>query len=293
MPTISSGQLPSGDTWKRANLAQWWPVLLGLCVLFLPTYQRLANGLWTTEEQAHGPIVLMLVLWLLWRSRNLFAGLSTRPAPLVGIPLLLLGLALYVIGRSQSVPIFEVSAQIPIMLGTILLLSGKQALGVLLVPILFLVFLVPIPGLILDAFTGPLKAQVSVLVENVLYFLGYPIARSGVVLNIGPYQLLVADACSGLNSMFSLGALGLFYIHIVQHRDTWRNWLLALSIIPIAFFANTVRVIGLVLLTYYFGDEVGQGFFHKFTGMVLFVFSIMTLVLFDSVLNLFARRHAA
>ncbi|HET7832228.1 MAG TPA: exosortase B [Gallionella sp.] len=292
MSIVSDSQVPFSKT-GAANLVQWWPVLLGLCVLFVPTYQRLAYGLWTSEEQAHGPIVLILVLWLLWRSKDLLAGLSTRPAPLMGTPLLLLGLSLYVVGRSQSIPIFEVSAQIPILIGTILLLSGKQALRVLIVPILFLFFLVPIPGLILDALTGPLKEQISALVENILYALGYPIARSGVVLNIGPYQLLIADACSGLNSMFSLGALGLFYIHIMQHRHAWRNWMLGLSIIPIAFFANTVRVIGLVLLTYYFGDEVGQGFFHKFTGMVLFVFSILTLVLFDSVLNFFARQRAA
>jgi exosortase len=133
--------------------------------------------------------------------------------------------------------------------------------------------------------TGPLKNQVSVLAENILYWVGYPIARNGVVLSIGPYQLLVADACSGLNSMFSLSALGLFYTYLVQRAGWAHNTILLSSIIPIAFFANVIRVMLLVLMTYYFGDEVGQGFAHKASGMALFMVALTSFLVLDSMIG--------
>ena len=131
--------------------------------------------------------------------------------------------------------------------------------------------MVPLPGALIDLITGPLKAWVSTIVEQLLYLAGYPVARTGVVLTIGPYQLLIADACSGLNSMFSLGALGALYIYLVGHAQRWRITLLSALVLPIAFAANVVRVIVLVMITFYMGDEAGQGFLHGFSGMVLFV----------------------
>jgi exosortase len=150
----------------------------------------------------------------------------------------------------------------------------------------FLLFMVPLPGFILDGLTGPLKYMISDFVEIILYTVGYPIAQSGVVLYIGPYQLLVADACSGLNSMYSLSALGLLYVHLVQHQNKWRIALLMLSILPIAILCNVLRIIGLVLLTYYSGYEVGQGFFHEFTGVILFGVAILLLLAFDMLLGI-------
>ncbi len=275
----------------HAGVSVWWPTILGLLALFVPTYYRLAGGAWLTEEQSHGPLVLVAVLWLFWRDSARLRDLRETPMPISGAIVLGLGLILYVVGRSQNVPVFETGSEIPIVIGTILLLRGGATLKVLWLPILYLVFIVPIPGPILDALTGPLKFQVSSLVENLLYAMGYPVARSGVELSIGQYQLMVADACSGLYSMNSLTAMGLMYIYIVQHQVRWVNWMLVLAIIPIAFFVNVLRVIGIVLLTYYFGEAVGQGFLHKFTGYALFFCSILILVAFDMFLGIFARKR--
>jgi exosortase len=121
----------------------------------------------------------------------------------------------------------------------------------------------------------PLKSAVSVVAESVLYHVGYPIGRSGVTLTIGPYQLLVADACSGLNSLFTLEALGILYMNIMNYQSKVRNTLLAIFIVPISFVSNVARVIVLVLITYYFGDEAGQGFAHGFAGIVLFSIALV------------------
>jgi exosortase len=128
-----------------------------------------------------------------------------------------------------------------------------------------------------------------VLAEQALYFFNYPIARSGVTLTIGPYQLLVADACSGLHSMFSLSAMGLLYLYLMRHTSTTRNLILIASILPIAFFANVMRVILLVLITYHLGDEAGQGFLHGFAGILLFVIGLLFLFLLDAFLGLFLK----
>jgi exosortase B len=274
-------------TLKRDSLwVSGWPILLGLAALYLPTYYNLANTIWQSEDQVHGPIILAAVLFIVWQKRDCLTGeIQGRANPIAGWLLLLFGLLLYVLGRSQGVLIFDIGSQIPALVGILLITRGISAVRVLWFPLFFLLFMIPLPGMLVDVVTAPLKQQISELAEMVLYWAGYPIARSGVTLSIGPYQLLVADACSGLNSMFSLSAMGLLYLYIMQYRSWVRNGILIASLLPIAFVANTVRVIILVLVTYHFGDEVGQGFIHEFAGVLLFVVSLLFLFALDSLLG--------
>ena len=141
----------------------------------------------------------------------------------------------------------------------------------------------------LDSITLPMKMAVSYVTENVLFWLGYPIAREGVILQIGQYQLLVADACAGMHTLISLEALGLLYLSLVKHDSLVRNITLTLLIIPISFTANVFRVITLTLITYYFGDEVGQGFVHGFAGIFLFFIALIFIMAVDSMLQYFVK----
>jgi len=134
----------------------------------------------------------------------------------------------------------------------------------------FMVFMVPLPEALVAAVTAPLKSAVSAVASSLLYAIGYPVGRSGVIMTVGPYQLLVADACAGMRTLFMLEAMGIFYLNVVRHSSVLRNVGLALLIVPISFTANVLRVIALTLITWYFGDEAGQGFMHGFAGMVLF-----------------------
>lgn len=266
--------------------AEWWPVLLGLAVLFLPTYADLNRTLWNTEENAHGPIALLVVLWLFWFKRQALLAEPQQVKPVAGGMLLGFGLLLYALGRSQEILLFEIGSEMLILGGALLMLRGVPAVRTLWFPLFFLIFLIPVPGFIVDTLTGPLKHYISILVEQALYAAGYPIARNGVTLSIGPYQLLVADACSGLNSMFSLSAMGLLYLYLMQRTSVARILILVASIWPIAFFANVMRVNILVLVTYYFGDEAGQGFLHGFAGILLFVIALLLLFALDGLLGL-------
>lgn len=284
---MTTGTSSAQHSSLSAYLGLWWPILLGLLVLYLPTYYDLANGLWNSEEQAHGPIVLMVALYLIWTQKAILIQPAPDSArrPVLGWLLLVFGLLLYAVGRSQEILLFEVGSQIPVLLATLLITLGNKPVRALWFALFFLLFMVPLPGFIVDAATGPLKQHVSVIAEQVLYFFGYPIARSGVTLTIGPYQLLVADACSGLHSMFSLSAMGLLYLYMVGHKSWVRNAILIASILPIAFFANIVRVMILVLITYHLGDEAGQGFLHGFAGVMLFVIALLLLFALDGVLG--------
>lgn len=152
--------------------------------------------------------------------------------------------------------------------------------------------MVPLPGALVDALTLPMKTGVSWATEHVLFNLGYPISRTGVILQIGQYKLLVADACAGLHTLFTLEALGLLYLHVMRHESAIRNAVLALTIVPISFTANTIRVIALTLITYYFGDAAGQGFLHGFAGMVLFLSALIMIISVDYMLQLKERKQS-
>lgn len=275
------------------SVREWWPVVLGLLVLYLPTYYTLSTGLWAEQDQAQGPIVLLVVLYLFWQKREqLLTESTSRNRPVLGGLIFGIGLLCYVLGRSQNIIVFEIGSQIFVLSGLFLLTRGMAALRALWFPLFFILFMIPLPGIVVSAITLPMKIAVSNVADNILYFFGYPIARNGVTLQIGQYQLLVADACAGLHTLISLEALGLLYLNIVRHNSLYRNMALALLIVPISFTANVIRVIALTLITYYFGDEVGQGFVHGFAGMLLFLIALTLIFGVDSALQYqLKRRH--
>jgi exosortase B len=271
---------PLAHTSFTKQLLAWWPVIIGLLVLYLPTYYALMSGLWQSQDQAHGPIVLMVVLFLFWQKKDIFKSSSKeRTQPVLGSLCLFLGLLCYVLGRSQDIVILDLGSQIPVIAGILLVTLGWRALISMSFPLFFIVFLLPLP---LDPLTLPMKMAVSYVTETILFWFNYPIARSGVILQIGQYQLLVADACAGMHTLISLEALGLLYLNLVKHDSAIRNIVLATLIIPISFTANVIRVITLTLITYYFGDEVGQGFIHGFAGMLLFIVALTIIMLVDA-----------
>jgi exosortase B len=278
----------SAESTEAVEAAQpvspWVLLAAGLTAMYAPVYWSASQTLWHTEEMGHGPIILAIVLWLFWRARGHIASTSSRPAHTFGWPLFGIGVLLYAFGRAFSVASVEFLSQVLVVASGLLLLGGRHALKAAWFPLLYLLFLVPLPASVVDAITGSLKNWVSVLVVELLYALGYPIARTGVMISIGPYQLLVADACSGLNSMFSLAAVGALFIYFKNRTGRLHNVLMIASILPIAFVANIVRVMILSLITYHFGDEAGAGFLHSAAGIVLMAAAVALLFAFDAAL---------
>jgi exosortase B len=273
-------------------LRPWLIAAAGLLAMFVPTFWDLFHGIWGTEQQGHGPIVLGISLWLLWRKWPDVLGTSVKPASTIGWPIVLFGMLLYLVGRSQDILIFEVGSLIWLLIGITLLLAGSSALKPMWFGLFFMIFMIPLPGAMVDALTQPMKLAVSYAAENILAGVGYPISRTGVVLQIGQYQLLVADACAGLHTLFTLEALGLLYLNLVRHESLARNITLACLIVPISFTANVIRVMVLTLITYHLGDEAGQGFLHGFAGMVLFMAALLLIIGTDSLLRWIVARNS-
>lgn len=284
----------SSGQWDFRSGGLLMPALLGLGLLLLlaPTTLDLARQVWRSDDQGHGPIIGAVSLWLMWRSRHAVLSAPYKPANVIGSLLFAAGLLMYAIGRSQQVIQGEVVGVWCVAMGAVLLLRGAKALRVWAFPFFFLIFLVPLPGVFVQAVTIPLKTAVSYVAEHIMYSLDYPVARTGVILSVGQYQLMVADACAGLNSMFTLEALGLLYCNLMGYTSKLRNVLLAVLVIPIAFVANVVRVLVLILVTYHLGDEAGQGFLHSFAGMILFVVGLAMMLAADSLLGrLLPKKH--
>ncbi|MBA4142646.1 MAG: exosortase B [Nitrosospira sp.] len=292
---VFSKQAQRPEGW-RSQLLIWLPIIAGLIVLYLPSGVDLFRGVWGTDQQAHGPIVLGIACWLIYRKWpemwRLSEGQPTSAA--AGWPIFIFGLLFYVIGRSQDILLFEIGSVIWLLAAILLLMRGPAALKAQWFALFFMFFMIPLPGPVVDALTMPMKMAVSYVAENILFWANYPIGRTGVILQIGQYKLLVADACAGLHTLFTLEALGLLYLNIIRHDSLFRNITLAILIVPIAFISNVIRVIVLTLITYHFGDEAGQGFLHGFAGMVLFLTALLLIIGVDSLIQLgvkLRRRH--
>ena len=278
----------TGKATLRESLVQWAPVIIGLAVLFLPSLYDLFTGIWAKDEQMHGPIVLGISCWLIYRNWPAMLEASHGEKPSAwGWPFFVFGLLLYSLGRSQDILLFEIGSVIWLLIGVALLNLSPKALKAQWFALFFMLFMVPLPGVVVDTVTMPMKMAVSYVAEHVLFWVGYPIGRNGVILQIGQYMLLVADACAGLHTLLTLEALGLLYLNLVRRDSLFRNVGLAILIVPISFTANVIRVMALSLITYHFGDEAGQGFLHGFAGMVLFLSALLLIIAFDTLLQTF------
>jgi exosortase B len=270
-----------------------WLMFAGLGIMFVPTLWSLiaGNGLWTDDEHSHGPIILSISLWLLWTRWNETADLeSYKPAPALASVCFLIAGGLYIPGRALDIIYFETGAFVWALTGIVLMSGGIGLVNKLKFPLIFMLFMVPLPNSLVGPITGAMKLAVSTVTVRILSWAELPVAQNGVVIYLGHYQLLVADACAGIRTLFMLEALGILYLNLVHHHSMLRNIALPILIIPISFTANVVRVIVLSLITYYWGNAAGQGFLHGFAGMVLFAAGLFMMLGTDSLLRLISRK---
>jgi exosortase len=267
-----------------------WALIVGALALAIPTMMSVAKLSWSTEQGAHGPIMLATGIWLIGQRRREIAPL-VRPGNLaLSIALLLATLTIYVVARVTDTLELEGPAMYAALVICFYAYCGSQALRLLWFPIFYLLFVFPPPDSVLAMLTQPLKLQISRLAVDLLDMLGYPVGRTGVVIQVAQYDVLVAAACAGLNSIISLSAIGLFYVY-VRHNANWRYaLLLMLVILPMAIVANFIRVLLIILMTYYFGDAVAQGFLHEFAGLTMFLVALLGIIGFDILLQPLRRR---
>lgn len=277
------------DAETKRRLPSPGVLLLGLVALAVvaPTMYRLGTQVWSKEFGAHGPIVLATGAWLLWRRFPAMSAEGRNGNAFVTFAIAAASLAIYVFGRAYDLLSLEAGGLYGFGLAA---LFGRFGLRTMLknwFPIFYLGLLLPVPGWMLDEFTAPLKLLVSTLSAGIVTPFGIPLVQEGVTMTVGPYQLLVEDACSGLNSLIGLIAITMFYIYLLRNAGWRYSVFLVALIIPVAIVANVIRIVFLILLTYFFGDAVGQGFLHVTAGLFLFALSLLLMFLIDSVVSRF------
>ena len=267
-------------------------VLAGLCVMYAPTFISLFQGIrWYSDDLVSRPVMLAISVWLFYRKwPEMLAAREGQKGSVAGWPILVVGLLAYIVGRSQKVPLLDVGSLFWVLPGVGLVLFGTRPTKVAWFPLFFVLFLIPLPDIVVNAITMSMKIAVSYVAESLCYMMDYPVARNGVILQIGQHQLLVADTVGGLYTLLTMVSLGLLYLHLVRHESFARNITLAIFTVPIYFMASVIRMIVLVLITYYFGVEAVQGFIHGFSREVLFLSALFLMIGIDTLTRvIFAR----
>jgi exosortase len=282
--------------WREAPMSRriaFIFLIFGMLAIAIPTLVFVAKEAWSTEQGAHGPIVLLTGLWLVARTWKQALPIESPPIWRF-IALLIPVLAMFLVARISQIVEVEGYLMYAAILTILYGFVGARFLRKMAAPIIYLAFIFPPPETLVYAVTLPMKIAISESAVFVLSLLNYPIGHTGVWIQIGQYQLLVAAACSGLNSIVSLTVLGTFYIYMRHEARGLRSLLLLLLIVPVAMLANFIRVLILILLTYHSGESVAQGFMHNFAGLTMFAAALISLYAADlmigSLIDRFKRR---
>jgi len=257
-------------------------------VLYWPVFSHLYHIRWDTVDYTHAYFILPLSLWLVWRKRAEIRRVALEPVThqinfISGI-VLLTGILMFLFGLRQDYIFVQALSLIPVLFGLTGYLYGKSMAKLLLFPILYLILLVPPPLGIIDSITVPMRHGISILTEQILFFLNYPISRKGLLLTIGYSDIFMGAPCSGFRSLITMFSLVLVYVYVIKGSLS-KKLILTSFIIPMALLGNLVRVITLCLITFYFGEEAGQGFFHNFSGIVIFIITLLGLMGAESILD--------
>ena len=240
-----------------------------LAVIYHEVLFRMGLQWYVDQDASHGFLVPFLSAYFIWERRQQLQTLPVQPS-VWGAGVLAIGLLMLVMGLGGAELYLQRSSLIVVLAGLVLLILGPAFLRGLAFPIAFLFFMVPLPAIVINAVAFPLQLFAAKAAAFCLYNVGIPVLREGNVIFLASTQLEVAEACSGIRSLQSLLALGTVFAYFSQSR-MWKRWTLVLLSIPIAILANAFRVSGTGVLAHYWGAEAAEGFYHTFSGWLIFV----------------------
>lgn len=266
---ITKYALFSPETFK------WLLIPVGLLAVYYPVIINLIKD-WTEDDNySHGFFIPLISVYMLYSMREELSRIKLTPNNW-GLPLLLLGLIQLMLAKIGTEFFMQRTSLIPVLLGITLFLFGIRFSRKILIPVLFLIFMVPLPAIIWNKIAFPMQLFSTTLTENIVHALGIPVLREGNILYLAETTLEVVDACSGLRSLVTMFALSATFAWF-SDLGIFRQWLLFLCAAPIAILANIVRLTGTAVLANQFGDEVAQGFLHELSGLVTFMLGLILL----------------
>lgn len=222
-----------------------------------------------SEYYGHGLLIPPVVAYLIYRRRELLIS-APKSRDGLGLALTVGGVFLHLIATQLDVNFVSAFAMIPVLLGLAGWLWGRTVLLAVLFPICYLGFAVPVDRLLIDAFSSPLQLMAAKVAAVFGQVIGLPIAREGVNISVPEYSFEVAIACSGLKSLITMTALAALYAYLLEAK-AWQRAAVLASSVPVALLANSVRVTLILLLARSMGERAAEGFFHTFSGGVVFM----------------------
>jgi exosortase len=242
-------------------------------VLYWPVLSRLSQDWMQDDNYSHGFFIIPLALYFAWDRRARLAGLPLAPSA-SGLVVVLAGLAVLLAGLFGAELFLTRVSMIAVIAGAVVFLAGWAPLRVLAFPLSFLLLMIPIPAILFNQVAFPLQLFASEIGQATMAAFGIPVLREGNVIVLAHTTLEVAEACSGIRSLISLLTLGLTYGYFVDPRGAARA-LIALAAVPIAVLVNGARVAGTGIAAHYYGPQAAEGFFHTFSGWMVFIVAFL------------------
>ncbi|MGH9404534.1 MAG: exosortase A [Terriglobia bacterium] len=265
---------------QALDLPKWvWPgVALAILLAYLYGHilARLVLQWWTDPDYSHGFLVPLFSAFLIWKDREKLRAMEPEPSA-AGLWVIIFGVAILALGVLGAEQYTSRTSLLFILAGLVVYFRGWKYFRALLFPWLFLFLMIPPPTLIMNMITIPLQFFASDLAAWLLRVFGVPVLQSGNVLQLSDMSLEVVEACSGIRSLISLVTLAIIYAYLLEPRVLMRV-ILVISAVPIAVMANGLRITGTGLTGLYWDPNKAQGFFHEFSGWIIFLLSLLALV---------------
>jgi exosortase len=278
--------------WPVGNARCIWGAVI-ICLLTLVVYSQVLEKLFSDwlniPDFSYGFLVPLFSAYLVWEKRKTLLATKILPS-WSGIAVMLLGLVVLLLGVYGSELFLSRISLIILLAGLVVCFAGWGFLKELRFPLLALLLAIPIPAILFNQITFPLQILASKLASSLLPLFGVPVLREGNVIELPLMKLEVAEACSGIRSLMSLFTLAIFYGYFME-KSVWRRIVLALASIPIAIAANAVRILGTGLCVQYWNPDKAVGFFHEFSGWVIFLVSLTCLYILHRAMCLFPAKR--
>ena len=255
--------------WQLAVLLALW------FVAFMPVYPELVDAWLNNADNSHGLLVPLISGYLIYQKRNALSSLELKGSK-AGLLVLSLSMVLHLLAYAGNTAVLSRAMIVMSLMGIVWAFLGAQALRLLLFPLIFLFFMVPVPSSVIKIVSFPLQLAATKISADLLQLLSFPVFREGNMLYFTNTQLEVAEACSGIRSLVSMLMLSTLLAHFARVKLPWKSALLV-SAVPLAFTANLLRITGTGILAHYYGAKVARGFLHQFSGFTVFAFGFLVL----------------
>lgn len=298
----------------HASNSLWRPLAIFAAILFAyaAVLAKLGYHWWTDENYSHGLLIPLIILYILWTQRERFKQETFQASRFVGGSLILIGLTALFAGTAGAELFIQRISLVLVLVGAVLFLWGRRLLRLVLVPLALLVLAIPIPAIIFNQIAFPLQLFASRCAVWSMRLFDIPVLRQGNVIELMPLnafetkKLEVVEACSGIRSLMTLLTLAVVFAYFTHPRNGspngrrngrksqwfrsygfWRSAIIVASAIPIAIVTNALRVSGTGILAHYYGTQVADGFFHSFSGWVIYIVAFMLLFMVGWILDRF------